>query len=613
MISRDVEKTINNRVFFYFLKSLVCGAVIYLMAKTLSVNEFWLVPLSVLVFSVPICLAGLYTITIRKTQQAALFVQKGWVYRLFLGRTFKTVLWILWSMLSAFYMLIQFQFYQAADWVMFFLVVPIFYALYLFFSRIFAHEYKAYLVTNMALTWASWCASMLMLLAYLVFLLNYSDIPFYSSLSIALTAQKTAVAGIANNALVWHALQYLADFEAVKIYALGQLSLINKPWALLALALANFVIFYNACKMLSCLLIPRHEYLRIVAPLTDTEQPVVIAKSSIAVVSAVFTFSILFIYLPLFATLESVALQSPELQAFREDVEQKIIRIDDGFYRSGVLLELRQAQLQALQKNEIALVTLDAQVDRAFDRLIANVDGYLDWYYSLGAEYARIGHLMVGNFEPYMIQQLQNSLHQGDAFKGVQYALDKALKTHKQAAEEYRQVAKQILAHNRVKHIVSKAQVVQTLTTNDIVQVPLHEDMINLQSRLGGSGAAATVGAIGGFVVTKIIAKVASKTTFKFAVKGVGKLAISKAAGAAGGASAGAATGAVIGSVIPGAGTVIGAVFGGIIGGIATGLVIDKGLIELESYLNRESFKQAILSAINEARTEFKSRLNERV
>lgn len=172
MISRHAAEIIDKQMCLYALKSFICAAVVYLMAKEFAAHEFWLVSLCVFVLSIPICLSGLFAITISKTQQATTFVQKGWIYRLFLGRTFKTVLWILWSLLSAFYMLIQFQFYQTEDWVLFFLVVPVFYVLYLFFSRLFSHEVKPYLVTNISLTWTSWCASVLMLCAYLVFLLN---------------------------------------------------------------------------------------------------------------------------------------------------------------------------------------------------------------------------------------------------------------------------------------------------------------------------------------------------------------------------------------------------------------------------------------------------------
>ena len=591
---------------FYLLKSIAGIAVVFFTAKEFAVHEFWVVPLSVFLLSIPISLGGMYGITIRQTHRISLFVQQGWIYRLFLGRTLKTLLWILWSLLGSFYMLIQFQFYQLEDWVVFLLLIPVFYLTYTLFRHIFAHEIKPYLVTNMALIWAGWCAPALMLIIYIAYLFNFSDMPIYSNLSMAITEQKIAVADMTSSALVWHALQFFADFEAIKAYAFGSMSLINKHWAILGLGIGSFVVFYNACKMLSCLLIPKQEYLRIVAPLTDAEQPVAVTKSGVAVITAILTFVILFIYLPLFAGLESEAKQSSELRVFREDVEQKIVQIDGVFYRQELLADLQQAKLKALHNAELSLVYLEGQVDRAFDRLESNVDIYLDWYYSLGGEYARIGHLMAGDFNHYMTQKLQASLQQGDAFKQVQVALDKTLESHKQAIEEYQLATRKILTENRIDHIVTKAQIVQQLSLEDIFKAPQHEDMIKMQYRLGGSGAAATVGAIGGVVVTKIIAKVAGKTTFKLAVKGVSKLAVSKVAGTAGGAGAGAATGAAIGSIIPGAGTVIGAVAGGIIGGIATGLVIDKALIELESYLNREQFKQAIISAINEAREEFK-------
>lgn len=554
-------------------------------------------------------LGGMYSITIRQTHRLTLFVQHGWIYRLFLGRALQTILWILWALFSSFYMLIQFQFYQLMDWAAFFLIVPVFYLTYRFFRQIFVQEIKSYLVINMTLIWAGWCAPVLMLLIYLAYLLSFGEMPRYSTLDLAITEHKSIVAHLTSSALVWQSLQFLADFEAVKAYSLGQMGLANQHWALFALGLGQLVVFYNACKMLSCLLIPKQEYLRIVAPLTDDDQPVVVSKSGIAVMSAVLTFVTLFIYLPLFASLEEVAQQSPELKAVREDIEQAIVRIDNDFYGKAILVDLQRAKLKILHTQDVSLRNLEEQVDRAFDHLESHVDHYLDWYYSLGGEYARIGHLMTGDFDHYMRQKLQDSLQQGDAFKGVQTALDKALVSQQHALAEYQQTAKQILARNRVDHVVAKSQVVQQLSSEELFQIPQHEDLINMQVRLGGSGVAATIGAIGGFVVSKIISKVVGKTTFKLAVKGVSKLAVGKAAGTTGGAAAGAATGAVAGSIIPGAGTAIGALVGGIVGGLATGLVIDKGLIELESYLSREQFKQSIMRAINESRTDFKAGL----
>jgi len=53
----------------------------------------------------------------------------------------------------------------------------------------------------------------------------------------------------------------------------------------------------------------------------------------------------------------------------------------------------------------------------------------------------------------------------------------------------------------------------------------------------------------------------------------------------------------------------VGAVIGGIIGGIAVGVTVDKMLLLLEEYMNREEFKRELISAIREARMEIKAKL----
>ena len=84
---------------------------------------------------------------------------------------------------------------------------------------------------------------------------------------------------------------------------------------------------------------------------------------------------------------------------------------------------------------------------------------------------------------------------------------------------------------------------------------------------------------------------------------------ISKTAGTTGGVGVGAAAGAAVGSVVPLLGTTAGAIVGGIVGGVVVGVSIDKLLLELEEAINRDDFKREILSAIDEARLEFKNKL----
>jgi hypothetical protein len=225
-------------------------------------------------------------------------------------------------------------------------------------------------------------------------------------------------------------------------------------------------------------------------------------------------------------------------------------------------------------------------------------------------EYARIANLLVGELEDYMIDKLEESLQQGDAFKQVQAALNNALAAHDTAQKEYQQAAQTIMDQNRVDPAGSLVQVVQRVSLQDVLNPPIHQDIISLQHRLqvgGGGGAAA--GVVTAVIIKKVMGKVVGKNVLKLAAKALTKVVASKTAGTFGGAAAGAAAGAAIGSAIPVLGTAMGAAVGGIIGGIAVGVTVDKMLLMLEESFSREEFKHEILSGIREAQKEFKAGL----
>ena len=268
---------------------------------------------------------------------------------------------------------------------------------------------------------------------------------------------------------------------------------------------------------------------------------------------------------------------------------------------------MSKARLNAIHNIDLSIALLESKADRGFDRLESNVDNYLDWYYSLGGEYARIGHLMVGNLDNYMIEKLDSSLNKGKVFKGFELEFNKVLEENKVVMSEYKLLTEEILNKNKINSIDGREQISQELTLDEVLSLPKHTDITEMKHRLG---VGAVVGGIGTVVITKVIGKVAGKGAFKLAVKGLTKLVVSKAAGSVGGATAGAATGAAIGAILPGFGTAIGAVVGGVIGGVAIGLTVDKALIEFESLINREEFKRAILSSIDDARKEFKAGLS---
>jgi hypothetical protein len=604
------DTTTWRGLFSYFFKALIWAGLIFLLAKEFAVNDFWIVVLSVFLLSIPIGVSGIYGSTIRQIRRLTIFAEKGWFYRLFFGRSLKIVLWTCWALGTSFFMLVQFHTYAKLEWFVFFLIIPVFWIVFSLFRRLFVHEFKAYIITHMALTGARLLSPIIMLVIYYVLMRYFGNIPEYASFQQAIYAQKAAVADMTGSALVWEVSQYLAIYDGTKAYVLGRLGGQDTLWALISIGLGGYVIFYNACAMLSCFLIPGVEYRRLFNPLSD-DKPQAIALSRIATIVAVFTFISLFIYLPLFAYIEFWVKQTTKITHARQSTEsqfiQKLEQIDNVFFKQGTLEQLQAAKIDSLHKVDISLAQLDGQIDRAFDRMETNVDGFLDWYYSLVGEYARIASMMTGALEDYTAKKLTDYLQQGDAFKEVQAALNHALETHDIAQHDYLHDAQKIMAQNRIDPAGSPVQVVQSIPLKDILNPPIHQDIISLQHKLGG---AAISGILTAVVVKKIIAKLVAKNVLKLAAKALTKVVISKTAGTAGGAGTGALAGAAIGSAVPVLGTATGAVIGAIIGGIVIGVSVDKMLIELEEAINREEFKSEILSAVQQARVEFKAQLN---
>lgn len=598
----------------FFWKAPIWGVITFFIAKEFAVNNFWIVPLGVFMLSVPIGLCGIYGNTISQIRRLTIFTEKGWIYRLLSGRPLKAIFWTCWALGTSFFMLVQFHTYSNLEWFVFFLIVPVFWFVFTISRRLITHEIKPYLVTNMALMWARRLCPLLMLVIYVVCIVHFGKTTAYYSLQEAINAQKTSVADMTGSALVLEVSQYLAFYNGVKAYALGRIGAHDAFWALALLGIGGLVVFYNACAMLSCFLIPSVEYRRIFGPLSDADKPHPPSISRIVAIVAIFIFIVLFIYLPMFANIEAWVRQTPKMAKARQSAESSVItkleQIDDAFFKEGTLAQLQGARVKALHKVEVSLAHLEGQADRAFDRLEANVDGYLDWYYSLVGEYARIANLLTGEIEDYMIKKLEESLQEGDAFKEVQAALNDALAVHENAQKVYQQAAQKIMEQNRVDPVDSQVEVVQRLSMKDVLNPPIHQDIIGPQTRLvAGAGGGAIASVVTTVVINKIIVKVVGKNVLKLAAKALSKVVLSKTLVSVGGAAAGAAVGAVIGSVVPGLGTAVGAVVGGVICGVAFGVTVDKMLLMLEESINREEFKREIISAIREARMEFKAGL----
>jgi hypothetical protein len=417
-------------------------------------------------------------------------------------------------------------------------------------------------------------------------------------------AAQAGVADIEGSAALRLAGQYVMLGQGLQDYGMA-FSRSPLLWRAVA-ALDLWLLLYLVCAVYGLLLLPAREWRRLVVPLTDAAEAPPPRPAQLALFSGVLAFVVLFLVTPLLAWTELWVREQPVVRHSADLVVLHLERIGDAWYRPGTAASLQTARREALALGSGAVAALDAQLDTAFAAMEGRVDDYLDWYYSLGGEYARLGYLLSGNLESYMEERLRLTLQQGDVFAPVQRTLDAALAAQAVARQRYLARARDILATGRVDPAGYPVTPLLTLDLDTLLQPPVHQDLLRFENRLlvsGGSSAVA--GVMSAALAAKLSSRMAAKAGFKLAAKSLGKLATGKLAGSTMGAGAGAATGATVGSVVPGVGTAVGAVVGGLIGGIATGLVIDKALIEFEEAVGRDAFKEELVQELRRAREEF--------
>ena len=261
----------------------------------------------------------------------------------------------------------------------------------------------------------------------------------------------------------------------------------------------------------------------------------------------------------------------------------------------------RSLQGIRLQRRE----AVEVAARRGFDAVRAEVPAFLDGYYSLTAEYVRTFHLVAGEAEVFLRDEMTGALDVEAAFGPFQAAvgsLDAPLPPEALAARD-RLLADCGLPSDDI------ALEVTARGPETLLDLAPDMEMISFRARLTASGIGTVAGGLAGVVAGKVVAKLLAKEAFGLAAEEVAKLAVGKAAGGLGGAMAGAGAGALAGSVVPGIGTTVGAAVGGVVGGLALGVATDYALIRLDEAVSRDDFEAQILAAIDEAEADLLGRL----
>lgn len=580
----------------YVLLALSWAAGLYLFGQDFSTYQPWAVFLGVVLFSMPIVLGSLYLTTVRKIHYLAGFASQGWLYRLLGGRILVTLFWAAWAPASTFFLLLQFRAYGPREWFGFLLVIPVFYALYLVLHRVVRGELKHYRQVASALRAAQWVTPFVVLPVYITVLSVTGSPTQVATLGEAIAMHQDRALSLSGSALVHELSQFMAYYDGARQFVATRLGAQGTLPALLLVGLGGWLVFFCAATMLSSFVVPRAEYRRVFARLSDADDPPNPEPARVVLTGAIAVIAVVFVALPGFAALELHARQQgSSFTAAKAKVEVAVVLIDGKAYRPEVLPQLKDLQLDKVRQLEALQPQLERSLDAAFSRMEGNVEPFLDWYYQLSAEYVRTLNLLRGQLEDYVGERLAEYLQRGDPFGEFEALVAEAIAQHTALRAQFDAEAKELLGQHRLAvGEDAELKVVEELSLGTLIEFPSPDESIPLAVRAGTGGAA---GLITAAVVTKVVAKLYAKGVIKLAAQPLAKALMTRAVAVGGGAAAGAAAG----SVVPGLGTAAGAIVGAGIGLIA-GIGMDYGLLKLEESFNRDKFRGDLLEAIQGVR-----------
>jgi len=211
--------------------------------------------------------------------------------------------------------------------------------------------------------------------------------------------------------------------------------------------------------------------------------------------------------------------------------------------------------------------SIDKEIDVAFEYAFNNIDGYLDWHYSIVGEYVQMGTLATGELS----NTIQTKLLGGEFNKKLQFANENIGDTYKVSVDKYYSKFKDLALQD-----INETQNFDTLNDVDLDM----ENFIKLQQ-----GKMALVGAgLSGAILTKMAARLAGKTVLKVAAK-----ATAKTATKLGATATAAAAGLSCGPMAPVCGTGL---------ALVTWFSVDAVFVNVDEYLNREELKEELLEQL---------------
>ena len=271
-------------------------------------------------------------------------------------------------------------------------------------------------------------------------------------------------------------------------------------------------------------------------------------------------------------------------QFVRDQVGVAVYVLDGAYYEhqavQGLIDETKAKSADLSQEARETLVPL---INESFDARLNNVDSYLDWYYSLPADYERLVTMVTGTVEDYVAGQFTSKI--GEGVDDTQ--LDDQLANFTEQANALKADFEAGLEGYKLEDVPDWLVTAKEALASFQMPEPTQK-LIDAGARLGlGAGTSLATGTVAKQVTKKALGKpfiteVVKRITSALSSRGVG-----------------AAVGGVLGTAAGPVGTAA-----GVVAGTAAGVGVDFGLLKLDELMNRDQYRQEIVDTIEEDRAE---------
>lgn len=574
----------------YLAKALLLVGALFLFAKMapslppLVVGLFWAL------LSAAASLGFAYQVVVRKTYKQYALEEGGRLFRFNNGRAFWLIAGFIVSAICAMGIIFEAPKWDDGEWLMVLLSVPLYAGVFAATKTALKGEMKRPFLTARLIAWSCGAVGVLLCALFAVLVFMQPAATFESADAAFLAAEQPF--SQSPSVLLSEAGKLAALIDGLTTYGVAKTAEVSFTGYVIARLIIAASALFGVAGLLGFCSLKGSELKRVFLPLENLGEKGV--HRSIVRRYVVLAAALPLCLTVLFAAADFKAAEVSQMGEFT--MAEKIVRdqvgiaayIIDGKYYDQLAVEELVGEMKG--RSEELFGKLESEVvplvNASFDVRLANVDSYLDWYYSLPADYERLGNLITGSVESYASEQFKAKIEEGIDDSQISGKLEELSGQAKALKSEF----ETRLADCELSDAPTWLLTAQEVSPTDLFSGPLGptEKLLEAPERFGVSAAA---GMAGGILSKKLVEKVLKKEFFG---KIVGKMSSALATRAAGGAA-----GAAAGSVVPGIGTIA-----GLAAGTAIGVGADYGMLKLDEAQNRETYKQEIIDTIEEQRAE---------